>query len=110
MPTTHYPQPEYPHGTNDDYEAEAERPAGWGPNDREFANLRDYPVHDDTPATTAELCDYLREAVMAYDEAARMMTFGDAGLMCHNDGLVITFPSGAEFQVTLVQSRIAEGE
>jgi hypothetical protein len=36
---------------------------------------------------------------------AEVRTFAEAGLMTSNDGLVLRFPNGAEFQLTVVQSQ-----
>ena len=38
-------------------------------------------------------------------ENLRVHTFGEAGVMTHDAGLVITLPDGTEFQLTIVQSR-----
>lgn len=39
------------------------------------------------------------------DGVARISSFRDAGLMTSSEGLVISLPGGAEFQVTVVRSR-----
>ena len=38
-------------------------------------------------------------------ENLRVQSFCEAGLMTSNNGLVITLPTGSEFQLTIVQSR-----
>ena len=41
-------------------------------------------------------------------EVARTSSFGDAGVLTTNAGLVVRMSDGAEFQVTVVQSRSKE--
>lgn len=38
-------------------------------------------------------------------ELASVRSFSDAGVMSTNDGLVVTFEDGSEFQITVVRSR-----
>ena len=40
---------------------------------------------------------------------ARVSTFEDVGMLTRNRGLVVRLQNGAEFQLTIVQSRDAEG-
>lgn len=44
-----------------------------------------------------------------YELPRRASRFSETGLLTRNKGLVIRFPSGAAFQVTIVQSEQAEG-
>jgi hypothetical protein len=70
------------------------------------------------PATETEMASWLTELIYEADEeqgsitapAPAVQTFGEHGLMTHNEGLVISFPTGAEYQVTIVQSKDAEPE
>lgn len=39
------------------------------------------------------------------DSGLRMMSFAEAGLLTADEGLVLRFPGGAEFQLTIVRSR-----
>jgi hypothetical protein len=39
------------------------------------------------------------------DDALRIRSFEEAGLLTANEGLVLSFPGGAEFQLTIVRSR-----
>ena len=64
------------------------------------------------PMDSAEFTDNLSALIlgdMEYDEAfpdaSRAVTFKDAGVLTTNDGLVVTFAGGLEFQVTVVRSR-----
>ena len=64
------------------------------------------------PMDSAEFTDNLSALIlgdMEYDEAfpdaSRAVTFKDAGVLTTNDGLVVTFAGGVEFQVTVVRSR-----
>lgn len=68
------------------------------------------------PATEAQLeqslADLLSECSDVYElESAlapeRVRTFADAGVMTYNRGLVLGFANGAEYQVTIIQSREA---
>ena len=55
---------------------------------------------------TAKLQDELQELVS--DNIApeyAVQNFDEAGLMTHDDGLIITMEDGSEFQVTIVQTR-----
>jgi hypothetical protein len=49
------------------------------------------------------LRDALFEDFMFCDADAR--SFEEAGVLTSNDGLVVRFPDGAEFQLTVVRSR-----
>ncbi|MHB1041300.1 MAG: hypothetical protein ACYC0Q_00450 [Eubacteriales bacterium] len=41
-------------------------------------------------------------------EKARLLTFGEAGVLTTNEGLVVRLADGKEFQITIVQSRIGK--
>jgi len=43
------------------------------------------------------------------DEIRRVETFEEVGMLTNDAGLVITMQDGSEFQVTIVQSRLARG-
>lgn len=68
---------------------------------------------DEMPTTESELVEFLMEQVetaTVEDGCAldvMMRTFADSGVMTSNEGIVFRFPNGAEFQVTVVQSREA---
>lgn len=38
-------------------------------------------------------------------EWVEVRTYEEAGLLSHNEGLVVTLPDGREYQITIVQSR-----
>jgi len=38
------------------------------------------------------------------DDVESVNTFDEAGVLTHNQGLVVAFDNGAEFQITIVQS------
>lgn len=44
------------------------------------------------------------------DRPASCVTFGEAGLLTSNEGVVLTLEDGSEYQITIVQSRPGEGE
>lgn len=47
---------------------------------------------------------------VAYEGGASSRTNEEAGLMTRNKGIVVTLDNGAEFQVTIVQSRLAKDD
>jgi hypothetical protein len=62
--------------------------------------------------TTTEFVEYLDEALLnASDEwesenpIVGTGTFGSVGMLTKNEGLVVRFHDGTEFQVTVVKSR-----
>ena len=64
----------------------------------------------------AELADALMDLIEAADthdsrelgfEGVYVETYRDGGLLTQNEGLVVSFADGAEFQVTIVQSKQA---
>lgn len=63
-----------------------------------------------TPETERELREIVADGLCEYlgasgDVSSRMDSFAEAGLFTNNEGLVIRFSSGAEFQLTIVRSR-----
>lgn len=60
-----------------------------------------------------EFCDVLGTAIAdsgafsqeGTDEAARVRSFEDAGVLTENAGLIVRLPDGSEFQVTVVRRR-----
>ena len=57
----------------------------------------------------AEAIEELLDLLDGDEEVARTSSFGDAGVLTTNAGLVVRMSDGAEFQVTVVQSRSKEG-
>jgi hypothetical protein len=62
------------------------------------------------PTTEHELAVWLEEVIMLVvcdreDEVLRIESFAEAGLLTANEGLVLSFPGGVEFQLTVVRSR-----
>jgi hypothetical protein len=63
-----------------------------------------------SPQTERELAQWLEEVIMLVacdreDELLRIESFVEAGLLTANAGLVLSFPGGVEFQLTVVRSR-----
>lgn len=58
--------------------------------------------------TENELQDLLADLLC--EDASHVSTFTDAGIMTNNKGVVVTFESGAEFQVTIVQSAYVDDD
>lgn len=55
--------------------------------------------------TEKDLRNWLIEAIEDFDkEDLDIMTFREAGLLTSNEGLVLRFESGEEFQLTIVRS------
>lgn len=55
--------------------------------------------------TEKDLRNWLIEAIGDFDqEDLDIMTFREAGLLTSNEGLVLRFESGEEFQLTIVRS------
>ena len=42
-----------------------------------------------------------------YDEVSGLETFADAGVLTSNGGLVVRLANGGEYQLTIVQSKLA---
>jgi hypothetical protein len=63
-----------------------------------------------------EMQELLQESLAFGDEQTgeqhikRILTFERAGLLTRNRGLVLTMADGSEFQITIVQSKLAEDE
>jgi hypothetical protein len=63
-----------------------------------------------SPESDQELARWLEEVI--YDATngtevggLRIQSFAEAGLLTADEGRVLSFPSGAEFQLTIVRSR-----
>lgn len=59
------------------------------------------------PSTACDLAAAVADALaedFVFDEA-EVRTFAQAGLTTSDDGLVLRFPNGAEFELTVVQSQ-----
>lgn len=60
-------------------------------------------VHpDDLPGDLADLAEQL--------DGASASTFGEDGILTRNSGLVVRLRNGAQFQLTIVQSDVADEE
>ena len=61
-----------------------------------------------------EFLDWLHDAIVRSagddDMELRVRTYEDAGMLTYNKGLVVRCDDGAEFQLTLVQSRAGDEE
>jgi hypothetical protein len=65
------------------------------------------------PQTEAELREWLAELICDVTDEhwegdwnrTRMDSFAEAQIMTSNEGLVLRFPDGPEFQLTIVKSR-----
>lgn len=60
------------------------------------------------PETEEELRSWLEEAIFeaadgSENDGLRMRSFEEAGLLTNNEGLVLSFPDGPEFQLTIVR-------
>lgn len=44
------------------------------------------------------------------DRPLSCVSFGEAGLLTNNEGVVLTLEDGSEYQITIVQSKPAHGE
>ena len=63
-----------------------------------------------SPQSEQELARWLEEVVFeathgTEDDGLRIQSFAEAGLLTTNEGLVLSFPGGGEFQLTIVRSR-----
>lgn len=63
-----------------------------------------------SPESEQELARWLEEVIFdaihgTEDGGLRIISFAEAGLMTADEGLVLRFPEGAEFQLTIVRSR-----
>lgn len=68
-----------------------------------FEQLLRGVLHQDTPVG-----DVLETALgdpQGASEITEVRSFADAGLMTVNDGLVVSFADGTEFQLQIVQSK-----
>jgi len=54
--------------------------------------------------TTQELMDLLSEKMYEEDDVSSIRTFEDAGLLTYDDGIVIKFNDGSNFQVSIKQA------
>lgn len=72
-------------------------------------------MEDGLPTTESEMIEFLmasvEEATVDEDDGVSlpvtMRSFADVGLLTDNEGILFRFPNGAEYQVTIVQSREA---
>ncbi len=69
----------------------------------EMIDARDEMGGDDDDITMA---DHLREVLTEIEDIAAVRTFNDVGMLSGNAGLVIRTEDGAEFQLTIVQSKL----
>ena len=72
-----------------------------------LAEARDEIADENDDGT---LADYLRDMVDDAEGVTDAVTFRDAGLLTGNAGVVIRLANGAEFQITIVQSRVGRDE
>lgn len=56
------------------------------------------------------LADFVRDMVEDAEGLTDAVTFRDAGLLTDNAGVVLRLANGAEFQITIVQSRVGRDE
>lgn len=54
---------------------------------------------------TKELETYLLDTFIEDDEVKSARSFSDMGVLTYNNGLVVRFDNGDEFQITIVQSK-----
>lgn len=59
-----------------------------------------------------KMVEFIRQLLDSTDEigVARLDTFEEAGMLTHNEGLVLRLDDGSEFQITVVQSAGAEDD
>jgi hypothetical protein len=55
-----------------------------------------------------ELRDFIEQATDMRDDMYSVRSFEEAMILTLNRGLVVTLPNGAEFQVTIVQSKLGK--
>ena len=72
-----------------------------------LAEARDEIADENDEGT---LADYLRDMVDDAEGVTDAVTFRDAGLLTSNVGVVLRLADGAEFQITIVQSRVGRDE
>ena len=63
-----------------------------------------------SPQTEKELARWLEEVIFdaahgTEDDGLRITSFAEAGLLTADEGVVLRFQDGAEFQLTLVRSQ-----
>ena len=68
-------------------------------------------MHDFNDTTDREAAELLENAIACYceeelspEDEVEVRSFEDAGILTHNEGLVLRLPDGSEFQVTVVKS------
>jgi len=49
--------------------------------------------------------EFVQELLADQDKIRSTLTFGEAGMLTSNSGLVVRTSDGSEFQITIVQSR-----
>ncbi len=67
-----------------------------------IAEVRDESEGEDDDGTQA---DYARDIASDLDEVTHAVTYGREMMMTRDSGLVVRTKDGAEFQITIVQSR-----
>lgn len=69
-------------------------------------DARDEMEGDDDNIT---LADIARDIAGDFEGIAKATSFDDAALLTRNEGVVLRTADGAEFQITIVQSRPGQG-
>lgn len=68
---------------------------------------RDDEDFNEEPTHPSEIESYLIEILAGWDRLESVETFEDRGVLTRDHGVVIRMGDGAEFQITIVQSRRA---
>lgn len=64
----------------------------------------------DSDDDESALADIARDIAENLDGITKVTSFDDAALLTRNEGLIVRTADGAEFQITIVQSRRGRGE
>lgn len=64
----------------------------------------------DSDDDESALADIARDIAENLDGITKVTSFDDAALLTSNEGLIVRTADGAEFQITIVQSRRGRGE
>lgn len=57
-----------------------------------------------------DMVDTIQEALVGADTVKSTKTFADSGVLTTDRGLVVKMEDGSEFQITVVQSKRANGD
>ena len=76
---------------------------------REFSNFGETDFESTLQSILEDCCwnEFSNEVTDIPEITESVQTFQDAGVLTNNKGLIITLEDGSEFQITIVQSKLA---